>query len=435
MSKVNAAAADNATVLRLLQASKAAGAAGRGGEADQLLTQVAQLAPNHPAVLNELGLRVMQQGDAGKARALFGRATQADPGHPSLWSNLAVALHEVGSADEEMEAIERALALDPRHLQSLLQKGVLLENLGDPRNGARTFRNALATIPAGATPSASVEAALAHAREAVRKDDAELSQLLAQRLAGIRTEHGSASYRRVDKCLQLLTGQRRRFTPEPTFLYFPELPAIEFFERADFPWLDAIEAASEEISAELTATLISDRAGLEPYVSYPDGVPLNQWQELNKSRRWSAYFLWNQGAPQEAHMARCPRTVELLKGAPQCDVAGRGPTAFFSILDAKTHIPAHTGVTNTRLTVHLPLIVPPECGFRVGGEVREWLPGKAWVFDDTIEHEAWNRSELPRAILIFDIWNPLLSSAERDLMRATVETVASYYRLSGDSAL
>ncbi len=435
MSKVNAAAADNATVLRLLQASKAAGAAGRGGEADQLLTQAAQLAPNHPAVLNELGLRVMQQGDAGKARELFGRATQADPGHPSLWSNLAVALHEVGSTDEEMEAIERALTLDPRHLQSLLQKGVLLENLGDPRNGARTFRNALATIPAGATPPATVEAALAHAREAVRKDDAELAQLLEQRLAGIRAEHGSASYRRVDKCLRLLTGQRRRFTAEPTFLYFPELPAIEFFDRADFPWLDAIEAASQEISAELTATLISDRGGLVPYVSYPDGVPLNQWQELNKSRRWSAYFLWNQGAPQDAHMARCPRTVEVLRGAPQCDVAGRGPTAFFSILDAKTHIPAHTGVTNTRLTVHLPLIVPPECGFRVGGEVREWVAGKAWVFDDTIEHEAWNRSEVPRAILIFDIWNPLLSSAERDLVRATVETVASYYRLSGDSAL
>lgn len=435
MSKVNAAAADNATVLRMLQASKAAGAAGRGGEADQLLAQVAQLAPNHPAVLNELGLRVMQQGDAAKARELFRRATQADPGHPSLWSNLAIALHEGGSADEEMEAIERALALDPRHLSSLLQKGVLLENLGDPRNGARTFRNALATIPAGVTPPATVEAGLTHAREAVRKDDAELAQLLEERLAGIRREHGSASYRRVDKCLQLLTGQRRRHTPEPTFLYFPELPAIEFFDRADFPWLDAMEAASDEISAELTATLISDRAGLEPYVSYPEGVPLNQWQELNKSRRWSAYFLWNQGAPQEAHMARCPRTVEVLKGTPQCDVAGRGPTAFFSILDANTHIPAHTGVTNTRLTVHLPLIVPPECAFRVGGEVREWVPGKAWVFDDTIEHEAWNRSEVPRAILIFDIWNPLLSPAERDLMRVTVETVASYYRLSGDSAL
>jgi len=116
-------------------------------------------------------------------------------------------------------------------------------------------------------------------------------------------------------------------------------------------------------------------------------------------------------------------------------VDGRGPTAFFSILDANTQIPAHTGVTNTRLTVHLPLIVPPECGFRVGSEVREWVPGQAWVFDDTIEHEAWNRSDLPRAILIFDIWNPLLSSAERDLMRATVETVGAYYRLSGDSAL
>lgn len=435
MSKVNAAEAGNAQVLRMLQAAKTAAAAGRSAEADQLLSQVAQLAPGHPAVLNELGLRVMQQGDAAKARELFGRATQADPGHPSLWSNLAGALHELGRGDEEMEAIERALALDARHLPSLLQKGVLLETRGDPRTAARTFRNALATIPAGATTPPTIDAVLEHARAAVREDDAALGQLLEQRLAPIRAEHGANGGRRVDKCLQLLTGQRQRFTPEPTFLYFPEMPAIEFFDRAQFPWLDAIEAATEEISSELTATLISDRAGLEPYVAYPDGVPLNQWRELNKSRRWSAYFLWNQGVAQEAHMARCPRTVQALRGAPQCDVDGRGPTAFFSILDANTQIPAHTGVTNTRLTVHLPLIVPPECGFRVGSEVREWVPGQAWVFDDTIEHEAWNRSDLPRAILIFDIWNPLLSSAERDLMRATVETVGAYYRLSGDSAL
>jgi aspartyl/asparaginyl beta-hydroxylase (cupin superfamily) len=234
--------------------------------------------------------------------------------------------------------------------------------------------------------------------------------------------------------MALLTGARTRYNPQPTFLYFPEIPAVEFFDRAEFPWLDAIEAASDDIRAELTAALVSDRSGLEPYISYPDGVPLNQWQELNKSRRWSAYFLWNQGVPQEAHLARCPRTAQVLKGAPQCDVAQRGPTAFFSILDAGTHIPAHTGVTNTRLTVHLPLIVPPQCGFRVGGETREWEPGKAWVFDDTIEHEAWNRSDVPRAILIFDIWNPYLSAAERDLMRAAIEMVGSYYGIAPEGA-
>jgi len=133
-------------------------------------------------------------------------------------------------------------------------------------------------------------------------------------------------------------------------------------------------------------------------------------------------------------MARCPRTVEALSHAPQVDVAGRGPTAFFSILDAFTHIPPHTGVTNTRLTVHLPLIVPPQCSFRVGGETREWVPGQAWVFDDTIEHEAWNRSDVPRAVLIFDIWNPLLSPAERDLMRAAIETVGIYYGVVDEGA-
>ena len=61
---------------------------------------------------------------------------------------------------------------------------------------------------------------------------------------------------------------------------------------------------------------------------------------------------------------------------------------------------------NTRLTCHLPLIVPPGCGFRVGNEVREWVEGKLLVFDDTIEHEAWNDSGEDRVVLIFDIGGP-----------------------------
>jgi aspartate beta-hydroxylase len=427
LSDVNAAVPDNATVLRMIAASKAAGAAGRDGEADRLLARVAQLAPAHPAVLNELGLRMMQRREAAKARELFQRATQADPKHPSLWANLAASLHELGLAGEEMEAIERALALEPRHLAALLQKGMLIEARGDARNAARTYRNALATIPPDATPPVTVSEALVHAREAVRKDDAALAAAIEERLAAIRERHGAAAYRRVDKCIELLTGKRSRYDPQPTFMYFPEIPAVEFFERAEFPWLDAIEAAADEICTELTTVLVSDRAGLEPYIAYPDGVPLRQWKELNKSRRWSAYFLWNQGVAQSAHQARCPRTAQALRGAPLCDVAGRGPNAFFSILDAGTHIPPHTGVTNTRLTVHLPLIVPADCRFRVGNETREWIPGKAWVFDDTIEHEAWNRSDAPRAILIFDIWNPYLGAAERDLVRAATEVVGTYY--------
>src|ERR1700730_13025894 len=420
-------APDNATVLRMIQACKAAGAAGRAAEADQLLARAAQVAPGHPAVLNELGLRMMQRGDSARARELFQRATQADPGDPGLWSNLAQSLHELNLPTDEFDAIERALALEPRHLASLLQKGQLLEHTGDPRNAARAYRNAIATLPAGTAAPEGVAAMIEHARAAIAKDDAALAAAIEERLAAIREQHGGGSYRRIEHCIELLTGGRTRFTPQPTFMYFPEIPAVEFFERNDFPWLDAIEAATDEIRAELMTVLVSDREGLEPYISYPDGVPLRQWKELNKSRRWSAYFLWNQSMPQPAHLGRCPRTAQVLKGAPQCDVAARGPTAFFSILEPGTRIPPHTGVTNTRLTVHLPLIVPPQCGFRVGSETREWVAGKAWAFDDTIEHEAWNLSDVPRAVLIFDVWNPFLTLAERDLIRAATEVVGTYY--------
>ena len=110
--------------------------------------------------------------------------------------------------------------------------------------------------------------------------------------------------------------------------------------------------------------------------------------------------------------------MALLAGAPQPDQPGRTPSAMFSLLKPNTRIPAHVGVSNARLVTHLPLIVPEGCGFRVGNETRQWVPGKAWVFDDTIEHEAWNDSDQLRVVLIFDIWHPDLSPAERAMITA-----------------
>ncbi len=127
---------------------------------------------------------------------------------------------------------------------------------------------------------------------------------------------------------------------------------------------------------------------------------------------------------------RCPRTVAALESWPRCEVPGCSPTAVFSILDARSRIPPHTGVNNTRLIVHLPLIVPPGCGFRVGAEQREWEPGKALIFDDTIEHEAWNDSDTLRAVLILDIWNPAVSVAERELVRTAIAGVNEFYGFS-----
>ena len=116
--------------------------------------------------------------------------------------------------------------------------------------------------------------------------------------------------------------------------------------------------------------------------------------------------------PNAAVIERCPHTARVLESLPLARIPGRAPNAFFSILRARSRIPAHTGVTNTRAIVHLALDVPPGCGFRVGGETRVWVEGKAFAFDDTIEHEAWNDSVARRAVLIIDAWNPHLSERE-----------------------
>ena len=86
-------------------------------------------------------------------------------------------------------------------------------------------------------------------------------------------------------------------------------------------------------------------------------------------------------------------------------------------------IQAHNGMINTRLICHLPLIVPPGCGFRVGNETREWEVGKLLIFDDTIEHEAWNDSGEDRVVLIFDVWRPELSMDERRAVTAIFEAI------------
>jgi hypothetical protein len=300
--------------------------------------------------------------------------------------------------------------------------------MGDPRNAAQAYQAALDSLPMGAAVPPHLKSAFDSARTKVDADRASLSEAFEKPLAAIRDRHGGQPQPRVDACLDILTGKRRAYHSQPTWMFFPELPAIEFFDRSLFPWLTKLEAASQEIRTELLRVLVADREGLQPYIDFPDGLPIDQFKELNRSRKWSAYFLWNQSTPVADHIARCPRTSRILEEVvPRCRVGGRAPTAFFSILDPNTRIPAHTGVTNTRCTVHLPLIVPPNCGFRVGATTREWVADQAWVFDDTIEHEAWNLSDTPRAILIFDIWNPFLTPVERDMIKAATELYGQYY--------
>ena len=405
----------------------------RDSEAQRAFAEAAALLPDHPLVLGERARRMALAGDPAGARALLERGVAAEPRQVPLLLSLAAVLRVLGARTEELATLERALALEPTHLIALLQKAALLDLMGKPRGAASVYGNALRTLGPGARLPPPIEAHVAHARRRVSENAAALAALLDVRLREVpgAAEASAEDRVRFDRSIDRRLGRRRIYAPEPTSALFPFLANYEFHPRALFPWLERLEAATEAIREELLGVLNADRAGLEPYINYREGLPLNQWRELNQSRRWSAYFLWNQGRREEAHMARCPRTAAALAAAPQVDIPGHGPTAFFSILDARTHIPPHTGVTNARLTVHLPLILPPGCRFRVGGETREWRMGTAWVFDDTIEHEAWNDAEVPRVILIFDVWNPQLTALERALVREATVVLAEYNGAEG----
>ncbi|MGA2399841.1 MAG: aspartyl/asparaginyl beta-hydroxylase domain-containing protein [Steroidobacteraceae bacterium] len=376
--------------------------------------------------MHERAQRLLAGGDAAGARALLERLVTAAPAHVPYWLAFAAALRRLGQRAEELAALERALALDPTHPVVLLQKGSVLDLLNKPRAAAAAYAHALQAVTPGTRMPAPIEAHVAHARTRVAENAAKLASLIDARLSALSTTPSKEERKRFDRCLDRLLGRARIYTPDPTFMLFPYLINYEFFPREFFPWLETLEAFTDEIRAELLAVLGADRDGVVPYIDYAAGLPLNQWRELNHSRRWGAYFLWNEGQRLESHLARCPRTEKALAALPQVDIPGRGPTAFFSLLDARTKIPPHTGVTNTRLTVHLPLIVPPGCRFRVGGEIREWSVGTGWVFDDTIEHEAWNDSDVTRAILIFDVWNPQLTPLERAFVREATVVIAEY---------
>ena len=420
-------ASDDRRVIQLIDAASQASERGLVEEADRLFREAHAAAPRHPLVLNETARRLLAAGNAAGARQLLEQAVRDAPSIVSLWLNLAAALRGLKLPGEEMQALKRALALEPRNMRALLQTASLQEMQGQQRAAAANYRSALQMIPPGVEPPAPLRPVLRHAREAVEANNRALESFVESRLAATRERHSGAPVRRFERCLATLLQKQPIYRQQPTFMYFPELPAIEFYERKDFPWLDAIEAATDDIRAELVNVLADGPSTLDPYVAIGEGYPVDQWRELNHSRRWGIYCLWREGASIPEHIARCPKTATALEAWPRWNVPGYGPSALFSILDAKTRIPPHTGVHNTRLTVHLPLIIPPGCGLRVGAERREWIPGKAFVFDDSIEHEAWNDSDVPRAVLIFDIWSPLLSAAERELVAAVTAAVGDYY--------
>lgn len=367
---------------------------------------------------NADGIAALNAGQGPAAVAAFSAAVAADPAAGPLWRNLAHAYRLCGETGAERKALEQALAIDRTDFVALLRMAQLLQRIGDEVGAMQTWAGVLQLARSWPSPSAELQAELAAGQLYVSALQGRMGEASRDALAPLAVQFDETEARRVNAFVDVALGRRAIFTNSCAGVHYPFLPADEFFDRRHFPWFDELEAAAGAIRAELDALLGAGCAELRPYVKLDAGTPANVWDSLDNSLDWGACFLWEYGAPNLPVLERCPRTAKILRGLPLQVIPGRAPNAFFSILRPGKSIPPHTGVTNTRAIVHLGLDVPPDCAFRVGGETRAWQQGKSFAFDDTIEHEAWNHSDRPRAVLILDCWNPHLTVHERAAITA-----------------
>jgi aspartyl/asparaginyl beta-hydroxylase (cupin superfamily) len=311
-----------------------------------------------------------------------------------------------------LDAVNRALQLAELDFMALTMRATLLEQLA-PGQAGEAWARALHQRPAGELPP-QLRDVLARGevlRDRWIADREEKLDAAMATLVGKATDEEEA---RIDRFRSNVLRKTRPYHSEPTHFAFPGLAEREFHPRSEHPWLEQVETATADIAAELEAVMSAERAELVPYIQYEEHEALAQWRELNRNPDWTAIHLIRNGERIDANLRHCPKTMALLASLPQPDIPGAGPNAMFSLLAPHTTIPPHVGVSNARLVCHLPLVIPEGCWFRVGAETRHWQSGQAFVFDDTIEHEAANPSDQLRIVFIFDVWHPGLSSIERE---------------------
>jgi aspartyl/asparaginyl beta-hydroxylase (cupin superfamily) len=410
------AAMPGSDIERHLAATVRAKPTGRTTEASHHFRAGGNLDLAQPHERNELGLTALESGDVSEAIEHFTAATVADPSETTLWMNLALAQRLSGNDAAERTALEQVLAIDQIHIMALIRLAELHERrneLGGATDRWAMFLHLGSQFP---SPTPELSAMITHAKSFLAEQQQALAAAIDSSLAESLAAASERDRRRASAAADHMLGRRKVFASQCHGFFYPFLPTDEFFDRGHFPWLDRLEAATCVIREELEAILASADPGLEPYIEMPPGTPRNLWSDLDHSADWSALHLWRDGERIGAVCERAPRTAELVESLPLAHIPGRAPAVFFSILKAGRQIPPHTGVTNIRTIIHLPLIVPEGCGFRVGGETRQWREGEAFAFDDTIEHEAWNRSDKDRALLILDCWNPHLSADEQEII-------------------
>jgi aspartate beta-hydroxylase len=382
----------------------------------------------------QLARFAMERGDAVRAANFLERARTQAPNDPQLAVNLAYAYAQSGRPAGARKLLEETLAAHADFHPGWLLLGQLHDAMGDPLAANKAFYQAVRRAQrkglwrdGQSTPPQLLNTVM-QANERVRLW---WREAFFASFEALRQQYGSDELKRVDRAL---TGYLREWdaTPadprqRPKFLFFPDIPNTPFLDPYLQPWAKTLADAFPDIRAE-AAQLLADQVPLPGFLTFKPGDNVaKHLSGTSDNPAWDAFFFYRRGKRYDDNHARCPRTSAVLESIELCRVRDQAPEICFSVLTPGSHIMPHFGVTNTRVVMHLPLIVTGDCALHiVDGDSHRWKEGELMMFDDTFQHEAWNRSEQTRVILLMDCWNPHLTEVEKLAVKQLVETISEF---------
>jgi aspartate beta-hydroxylase len=399
-------------------------------EVEKVETACARRLDAHPddvTALNLAAFAALRRGDASHASGLLEKSARLAPKN-------ADTHYYLGRAREALDDLSGALAADQIAAQLAPERPLLrlhfafgLERQGDQQRSLLHFARAIKDAQsqglwrdAASTPEP-LRPRVEHAVMAVRHGQQALYNRLLQPLI---SRYGRPSLQRVFAAIRIYLGEQQPVYADsrqrPTFFYVPGLAPSAYFDRRLFAWIPEYEQRYDEIKRELQLLLPSARA---ERVFDSEALEAENLRGHDATPNWTGHYFYRHGERRENNCEACPVTAAALDAIDLIRIRDHGPEVLYSVFAPGTHLLPHRGVTNARAVSHLPLIVPPDCALRVGGEERQWREGQTLIFDDTYEHEAWNRSPQMRVVLIADVWNPYLTEVERAAINDVITAI------------
>jgi aspartate beta-hydroxylase len=377
----------------------------RLADAEQLYAAVLAREPGHAGALCYLGLLRLQQDRAADAATMLREAIACDPESAEAHQHLGTALQRLGRHADALEQHARALGLAPGYADALHGRGTALLALGRAADAVASLEDAIAAEP----ESAAIRLALAGAlQEAERWDEAFVHYRYAAALdpangAPLGNALGAFARQRPEVAQHGMARLNRYVAAfltnhaNPRMGVYPGLTSAPFHDPARLAGARALEQNYSAIRAEIE--------GLAA------GAFQAESEGLMERGAWDVLLLYERGRKNAENCKRCPVITRIIEG--HATVRTHAGLLYVSKLSPGTEIKPHRGPTNLRLRCHLGITIPHgDCGLRVGGETRRWQEGRCLLFDDSLEHEAWNRTATPRIVLIIDFWHPDLTPAE-----------------------